>query len=122
MSATGRLTSRRVWTSGASAKILGRMKTILVSVMGFGLSVILMTACGDSTPGFGGGGTICASDDPDVGNTLDCPSGEKTIDFCVNTRNGSCYYVIDGDQIDCGNCAQGGNISTCAQEAVARCD
>ena len=99
------------------------MKSILVSVIGFVLSVLLMAACGDSNPaGIGGGGTVCASDDPEVGNTIDCPSGEKTIDFCINTGNGSCYYVIDGEQISCGNCLEGGAIGSCAQEAIARCD
>jgi hypothetical protein len=101
------------------------MKTMLISVIGFVLAAFLMVACGDSN-GLGGpgGGTVCASDDPEVGNTIDCPSGEETLDFCVNTGSGNCYYVIGGDRVDCGDCfsSGGGNIGNCAQEAIGLCD
>jgi hypothetical protein len=100
------------------------MQSKVMSMVGFVLCVFLMVACGDSntTPGFGGGGLVCASDDPEVGDTIDCPSGEKTIDFCIDTGNGSRYYVVDGEQIGCGNCFDGGNnLFNCAQQAVDRC-
>jgi hypothetical protein len=100
------------------------MNSALKTTMGFVLGVLLVTGCGDSdaVPGFNGQ-TICASDNSDVGQTIDCPSGEETIDFCVNTSSGNCYYVIGGDQIDCGNCLDGGGfINTCAQEAIDRCN
>ncbi|HSN83735.1 MAG TPA: hypothetical protein VLS88_14220 [Polyangiales bacterium] len=100
------------------------MKTIYGSMLGFALVAFLMAGCGDDN-GIGGvgGDLFCASDNPDVGETIDCPSGEQTLDFCVNTRNGNCYYVIGGEQVDCGNCLENDfNIGGCAQDAVALCD
>ena len=99
------------------------MKTTLGSMIGIALCALLMTACGDadSIPGFGGG-TVCASDDPDAGNMIECPDGEKTFDFCINTSNGSCYYVVDGAQLDCGNCLESGTITACAQQAAESCN
>jgi hypothetical protein len=100
------------------------MKPLLTSMIGLVFGALLLTGCGDSNavPGFNGQ-TICASDNADVGQTIDCPSGEQTIDFCIDTGNGNCYYVIGGEQINCGNCIDGGgNFNRCAQEAIARCD
>ena len=98
------------------------MKFTASSIIGFALCAILVAGCGDDAiPGFGGG-TICASDDPEVGNTIECPSGDKTIDFCVNTGNANCYYLVDGEQIGCGNCLESGSINDCAVQAVERCD
>ena len=100
------------------------MKPLLSATLRFVFGALLLAGCGssDSVPGFNGQ-TICASDNSDVGQTIDCPSGEETIDFCVNTSSGNCYYIIGGDRIDCGNCIDGGgSIGTCAQEAIDRCN
>ena len=99
------------------------MKTTLGSMIGFALCALLMTACGDanSVAGFGGG-TICASDDSGAGDVYECPGGDKTFDFCINTGNGSCYYVVDGAQLNCGNCLEGDTINICAQQAAEACN
>lgn len=99
-----------------------RMKNTLGSMVGLALCALLMTACGDadSIPGFGGG-TICASDDSAAGEVYECPDGNKTFDFCINTGNGSCYYVVDGTNLNCGNCLDGDTINTCAQQAAEAC-
>jgi hypothetical protein len=94
------------------------MKSTLGSIVGFALCALMLSACGDAN----GGGVICASDDSSAGNVYECPSGDKTFDFCINTRNGSCYYVVDGAQLDCGNCFEGGSIGTCAQQAAEACN
>ncbi len=93
-----------------------------IAAMVFG--ALLLGGCGDSnnTPGFGGGGTICASDDSEVGDTLTCPDSEVMIDFCVNTGNGSCYYEVGGEQVGCGNCFQDANLTQCAGDAIERCN
>ena len=52
----------------------------------------------------------------------ECPGGDKTFDFCINTGNGSCYYVVDGAQLDCGNCLESGTINACAQQAAESCN
>jgi hypothetical protein len=99
------------------------MKSTLGSIIGLALCALLMTACGDvnDIPGFGGG-VICASDDSSAGDVVECPGGDKTFDFCINTGNGSCYYVVDGEQLDCGNCFEGDTINTCAQQAAEACN
>jgi predicted small secreted protein len=99
------------------------MKSTLGSMIGFALCALLMTACGDvnDVRGFGGG-TICASDDSGAGDMYECPGGEKTFDFCINTGNGSCYYVVDGAQLNCGNCFEGDTINACAAQAAEACN
>lgn len=96
------------------------MKQALKLLFVMTLSAFLLAACGDDNP-INGVGTICASDDSSVGNTATCPDSTVVIDFCVNGRNGSCYYVVGGEQVSCGNCADSGAITTCVQEAIARC-
>jgi predicted small secreted protein len=99
------------------------MKSTLGSMVSLALCALLMTACGDvnDIPGFGGG-TICASDDSAAGEVYECPGGDKTFDFCINTGNGSCYYVVDGEQLNCGNCFDGDPVNTCALQAAERCN
>jgi hypothetical protein len=98
------------------------MKSTLGSMVGLALCALLMTACGDpDIPGFGGG-VICASDDSSAGDVVECPSGDKTFDFCINTGNGSCYYVVDGQQLDCGNCFEGNTVNACALQAAEACN
>jgi len=99
------------------------MNTTLGSMIGLALCALLMTACGDAAavPGFGGG-TICASDDSSAGDVYECPGGEKTFDFCIDAGNGSCYYVVDGQELDCGNCLESGAVTACAQQAAEACD
>lgn len=99
------------------------MKSRLSSIIGFTFGMLLLVGCGDdAVPGFNGD-VICASDNSDVGQTIDCPSGDQTLDFCVDTGSGSCYYEIGGEQVNCGNCIDGsGSIATCAQQAIELCD
>jgi len=70
----------------------------------------------------GGGDVICASDDPSIGGSIiPCPSG-GSLDFCIDQGNGSCYYTIGGNRIQCGNCASGSpDIADCVQRAVELC-
>lgn len=74
------------------------------------------------SPGGGGGGNvICASDDPSVGSIIPCPNGQS-LDFCIDQGNGSCYYSIGGNRVECGNCLSSSNvIADCAQRAVEMC-
>lgn len=98
------------------------MKSKFSSKLGFVLGALLIAACGDSN-GVGGGDVVCASDNSDVGQTIPCPNGDQTLDFCVDTGSGNCYYVVGGQQANCGNCLEnGGNIGSCAQDAIALCD
>ena len=97
------------------------MKSTLGSMVGLALCALMLSACGDAVPGFGGG-VICASDDSSAGDVIECPGGNKTFDFCINTRNGSCYYMVDGERLDCGNCFDGNTASTCAQQAAEACN
>ncbi len=87
-------------------------------------ALVMIMGCGDDNGiGGSGGGLFCASDNPEAGETIDCPSGQETIDFCINSRSGDCYYVIGGDEVDCGNCFDNNNFLTdCAQDAIALCD
>ena len=81
-------------------------------------------SCEDAGTGGTGGngvGTVCASDDASVGDTATCPDSTEVIDFCINGGNGNCYYVVGGENVDCGNCFDGALITTCAQEAIALC-
>ena len=101
------------------------MKSILVSVFGCVLCAFLATACGDADnpAGIGGGGLFCASDDSEVGDTIDCPSGTETIDFCIDSRSGNCFYEVGGEEVNCGNCFDAGNdLTNCAIRAVELCD
>lgn len=99
-----------------------RMKLTLGSMIGFALCALMLSACdANAVPGFGGG-VVCASDDSSAGNVYECPGGDKTFDFCINTSNGSCYYVVDGDQLNCGNCLEGNTINECAAQAAESCD
>ena len=74
---------------------------------------------GDIPPG-GNGDFICASDDPQVGTLLSCPSGAM-IDFCVSQNANTCYYSVGGSQFNCGNCTDAGALQSCAQAAVQSC-
>jgi len=92
-------------------------------MVGFALCALILSACGDADPVRGvGGGLVCASDDSSVGDTFECPRGDKTFDFCIDTGNGSCLYVVDGEQLSCGNCFEGGTINDCALQAAERCN
>jgi len=72
-------------------------------------------------PGGGGGDVICASDDPNVGSIIPCPGGQS-LDFCIDQGDGSCYYSIGGNRVECGNClADSSVIAPCAQRAVEMC-
>jgi hypothetical protein len=72
-------------------------------------------------PGGGGGNVICATDDPSVGAIIPCPNGQS-LDFCIDQSNGSCYYAIGGNRIECGNCLSNSNVIVdCAQRAVEMC-
>ncbi|MBW2719800.1 MAG: hypothetical protein JRD94_15015 [Deltaproteobacteria bacterium] len=79
------------------------MKSTLGSMIGFALCALMLSACGDALPGFG------------------CPGGDKTFDFCIDSGNGNCYYVVDGQQLNCGNCFEGDTVNACAQEAAEAC-
>jgi len=98
-----------------------RMKSTLGSMIGFALCALMLAACGDAIPGVGGG-VVCASDDSSAGDVYECPGGDKTFDFCINASNGSCYYVVDGEQLNCGNCLEGNTINECAVQAAASCE
>ena len=100
------------------------MKPIVGSILCFLLGSFVVMGCGDSSGTNGtGGGLVCASDSPEYGNTIQCPSGEQTIDFCVNTGNGDCYYVLGGDQVGCGNCIESNfNLGSCTQQALDLCN
>jgi hypothetical protein len=72
----------------------------------------------------GGGNVICASSDPSVGTLLPCGGGTQVLDFCIDQSSGACYYAVGGQQVNCGNCGNGGDIATiqaCAQRAVELC-
>jgi hypothetical protein len=97
------------------------MKQALTFLFVMTLGALLLAACGDSNPA-GFGGTVCASDDSSVGNTATCPESEQVIDFCINGGNGSCWYVVGGEQVNCGDCFDGASITDCAQQAIALCD
>ncbi len=102
--------------------ILALMKHKLGIVFMMSLGAVVLTSCGSSDPtGVAGIGLVCASDRADVGETAECPNGD-IIDFCVDGRNGSCYYVVDGEQVSCGNCLESANVTACAQAAVERCN
>jgi predicted small secreted protein len=96
------------------------MKQALKLLFVMTLGAFLLTACGDDNP-INGVGTVCASDDASVGDTATCPDSTEVIDFCINGGNGSCWYVVGGEQVSCGNCFDGGSIQTCVQEAFALC-
>ncbi len=73
------------------------------------------------SPGGGGGDVICATDDPSVGAVIPCPNG-ASLDFCIDQGNGSCYYTVGGNAVQCGNCLADSNvIADCAQRAVEMC-
>jgi hypothetical protein len=74
--------------------------------------------------GGGGGSVICASSDPSVGTLLPCGGGTQMLDFCIDQSSGACYYAVGSQQVSCGNCGNGGDITTiqaCAERAVALC-
>lgn len=98
------------------------MKNKLGIVLVMTLGAVVVTSCGSSDPfGVAGIGLVCASESADVGSTAECPNGD-VIDFCIDGRNGSCYYVVDGEQVSCGNCFENTNVAACAQQAVDRCN
>jgi hypothetical protein len=97
------------------------MKSTLGSMVGLALCALMLSACGDALPGFGGG-VICASDDDAAGDVFECPGGDKTFDFCIDSGNGNCYYVVDGQQLNCGNCFDGDTVNACVQEAAEACN
>lgn len=92
----------------------------IVLIMAFG--AVVLASCGDEGPlGVAGIGLVCASDSADVGETAECPNGD-VIDFCIDGRNGNCYYVVDGEQVNCGNCFENANVNACVQQAIDRCN
>lgn len=83
-----------------------------------------VTYSGGSPGGGGGGNVICASSDPSVGTLLPCGGGTQMLDFCIDQSSGSCYYAVGSQQVNCGNCASGGDITAiqaCAERAIALC-
>lgn len=92
------------------------------AILAMTLGAVLLGGCGDSGVSGVGGGLVCASDDPEVGDMLTCPESDEVIDFCVNGRNGDCYYQIGGDRADCGNCLSNPSFNTCAAEAISFCN
>ena len=89
------------------------------------LGALFLGGCGDAntTRGIGGGGgTLCASSDGDVGDMLTCPESTEMIDFCIDSGSGNCYYVVGGDEVGCGNCFADADITQCALNAIERCN
>ncbi len=103
--------------------ILAVMKQTIGILFTMTLGAVLLGSCGDDLPGgFTGIGLVCASDNAEVGETFTCPNNGDLIDFCVDGRNGNCYYEVGGQQVNCGNCFEQQNaLQACAQEAVNRC-
>ncbi len=98
------------------------MKHKLGIVLMMTLGALVLASCGDSDPfGVAGIGLVCASDSADVGDTAECPNGD-VIDFCIDGSNGNCFYVVDGQQVGCGNCFDNADVIACAQQAIDRCN
>jgi len=104
-------------------EILALMKHKIGIILIMTLGAVVLASCGDENPfGVAGVGLVCASDNSDVGETVECPNSTDVIDFCVDGRSGNCYYEVGGEQVNCGNCFGNPNLAACAQEAVDRCD
>ena len=86
------------------------MKQALKLLFVLTLGTMLLSACGDDDPYY------CSSDD----SPATCPDSTEVIDYCIS-GNGSCYFVVAGEQVNCGNCFDSGSIATCVQEAIALC-
>lgn len=106
-----------------NAKVM-LMFGVMVGALCLLLGSLIVVGCGDSNTTNGSGGDlVCASDDPSYGNTIDCPGGAETLDFCFNTGNGDCYYVLGGNQVGCGNCIESNfNLGSCTQQAFDLCN